>query len=158
MDEVPILKAPKQTTARCGSSKPRGLREAAGTNRRGGELAAMVSRFWFWCLDCFRLKLKTKCNWSFSSFSAFCHYHSCLLVVDPVIDIDFVSYFSAMVSTQQSRLFAITSTSFATNKTLLESQKDLWPGHATIGSSWVVSKPGIVGGLMPRYSLTCYIF
>ena len=132
MDEVPIRKAPKQTTARCGSSKPRGLREAAGTNRRGGELAAMVSRFWFWCLDCFRLKLKTKCNWSFSSFSAFCHY-SCLLVFDPYIDIDFVR-FSAMVSTQQSRLFAITSTSFATNKTLLESQKDLCQGTLQLAS------------------------
>ena len=44
--------------------------------------------------------------------SAFCHYHS-IFVFDPFIDIDIVS-FSAMVSTEQSRLFA----SFATNKKL----------------------------------------
>ena len=36
-----------------------------------------------------------------------------------------------MVSTQQSRLFAITSAS--SDKKLLESQKDLWPGHAVVG-------------------------
>lgn len=97
-DEVPILKAPQQTTARCSSSKPRGLRQAAGANQRGRELSAMVSRFF---------DFKTEKKMQFIIFGFFW-----------VLSLSFL--FSCLVlflkSTQQSRLFAITSTSSATSK------------------------------------------
>ena len=58
--------------------------------------------------------------------SAFCHYHS-IFVFDPFIDIDIVS-FSAMVSTEQSRLFA----SFATRKSFRSPKKNCDQGIQSV--------------------------